>query len=49
MVLVIGCALAHKDVRWLETLALSVLVTAASVAIFSFGLRLPYPLFWWSA
>jgi len=48
MVLVIGCALAHKDVRWIETLLLSVFVTAAAVAIFSFGLGLPYRLFWWS-
>ncbi len=48
MVLVIGCALAHKDVRWLETALLSVFVTAAAVAIFSFGLGMPYPLFWWS-
>ena len=48
MVLVIGCALAHKDVRWLETILLSVLLTAAAVAVFSFGLGLPYRLFWWS-
>ena len=48
IVLVIGCALAHKDVRWLETIALSVFVTAAAVAIFSWGLDLPYRLFWWS-
>ena len=48
MVLVIGCALAHQDVRWRETLLLSVFVTAAAVAIFSFGLDLPYRLFWWS-
>jgi hypothetical protein len=48
MVLVIGCALAHKDVRWRETLLLSVFVTAGAVAIFSFGLDLPYRLFWWS-
>lgn len=48
MVLVIGCALAHKDVRWRETLLLSIFVTAAAVAIFSFGLGLPYRLFWWS-
>ena len=47
MVLVIGCALAHKDVRWVETIVLSVFVTAAAVAIFSFGLGLPYRLFWW--
>ena len=48
MVLIIGCALAHKDVRWRETLVLSVLVTAGAVAIFHFGLGLPYPLFWWN-
>jgi hypothetical protein len=49
MVLIVGCALAHKDVRWGETILLSVLLTAAAVAIFSFGLDLPYRLFWWSA
>jgi hypothetical protein len=48
MVLVIGCALAHKDVRWRETLLLSVFLTAAAVAIFSYGLGLPYALFWWT-
>ena len=48
VVLIIGCALAHKDVRWLETLLLSVFVTAAAVAIFIYGLELPYRLFWWS-
>jgi cell division protein FtsW (lipid II flippase) len=48
MVLIIGCALAHKDVRWRETLLLSVCVTAGAVAIFHFGLGLPYPLFWWN-
>lgn len=48
VVLIIGCALAHKDVRWLETILLSVFVTAGAVAIFSYGLGLPYRLFWWS-
>ena len=48
MVLVSGCAFAHKDVRWRETLLLSVFVSAGAVAIFSFGLGLPYRLFWWS-
>ena len=48
MVLIVGCALAHKDVHWRETILLSVLVTAAAVAIFSYGLGLPYRLFWWS-
>lgn len=48
LVLIIGCAAAHKDVHWRETLVLAVLVTAGAVAIFSFGLGMPYPLFWWS-
>lgn len=47
-VLIVGCALAHKDVHWLETILLSVFVTAGAVAIFSYGLRMPYRLFWWS-
>lgn len=48
MVLIIGCALAHKDVHWKETVVLSILLTAGSVALFSYGLELPYRLFWWS-
>ena len=48
IVLIIGCALAHKDVHWRETLVLSICVTAGAVAIFSYGLGMPYPLFWWS-
>jgi hypothetical protein len=47
-VLIVGCALAHKDVRWKETLLLSIFVTAGAVAIFSYGLEMPYRLFWWS-
>jgi|SRR5687767_7698601 hypothetical protein len=48
LVLIVGCALAHKDVHWIETIVLSVFVTAAAVAIFVYGLGLPYRLFWWS-
>jgi hypothetical protein len=48
LVLVAGCTLAHKDVRLLETILLSVFVTAGAVAIFSYGIGLPYRLFWWS-
>ena len=47
-VLITGCALAHKDVHWKETLVLSIFVTAGAVAIFSWGLEMPYRLFWWS-
>jgi hypothetical protein len=48
IVLIIGCALAHKDVHWRETILLSICVTSGAVAIFSYGLGMPYPLFWWS-
>lgn len=47
MTLVIGSSLAHKDIRWIETLILAVCVTAGAVAIFSYGIGLPYRLFWW--
>jgi hypothetical protein len=47
-VLIVGCALAHKDVHWRETIVLAVFLTAAAVAIFSYGIELPYKLFWWS-
>ena len=48
LVLIVGCALAHKDVHWRETILLSVFLTAGAVAIFIYGLELPYPLFWWN-
>jgi len=48
VVLIVGCALAHKDVHWGETILLSVFLTAGAVAIFIYGLELPYPLFWWN-
>jgi Tripartite tricarboxylate transporter TctB family len=48
IVLIIGCALAHKDVHLRETLLLSIFVTAGAVAIFYYGIELPYRLFWWS-
>lgn len=47
-VLIVGCALAHKDVNWRETILLGIFVTAGAVAIFSYGLGAPYPLFWWN-
>jgi hypothetical protein len=48
IVLIVGCALAHKDVHYLETIVLSVCVTAGAVAIFIYGIEMPYRLFWWS-
>lgn len=48
LVLIAGCALAHKDVHWRETILLSLFVTGGAVAIFVYGLGLPYRLFWWN-
>lgn len=48
LVLIVGCALAHRDVHWIETLLLAIFVTAGAVAVFIYGLGLPYRLFWWS-
>lgn len=47
VVLVIGCSLAHKDVHLLETLLLCILIPAACVLIFAYGLGIHYRLFWW--
>jgi putative Mn2+ efflux pump MntP len=48
LVLIVGCALAHKDVHWKETVLLAIVLTAAAVAIFIYGIELPYRLFWWN-
>jgi hypothetical protein len=46
--LIIGSSLAHKDVHFMETAVLSILLTAGCVGVFIYGLGLPYRLFWWS-
>ena len=48
ILLIIGCALAHKDVHWLETILLSIFLTMGCVALFIYIIGLPYRLFWWS-
>ena len=44
MVLIVGSAAAGTDFRLIEALALAVGLTALSVALFIWGLGLPYPL-----
>jgi hypothetical protein len=39
-------AAAGREFRLKEVLLLAVVMTAFSVAVFSYGLKLPYPLFW---
>ncbi len=48
VVLILGCALAHKDVHWLETILLAIFLTMGCVALFIYVIGLPYRLFWWS-
>lgn len=45
LVIVVGSALAGTEFKILEVLALAVVLTALSVAVFIYGLGLPYPLF----
>jgi Tripartite tricarboxylate transporter TctB family len=45
VVLVFGSAAAGSEFKLLEIVALTVLLTALSVAVFVWGLGLPYPLF----
>jgi hypothetical protein len=45
LALIVGSALASPQFRLLEVLLLSVVLTAIAVALFVFGLGLPYPLF----
>jgi len=44
VVLIIGSAAAGKEFRTVEVLLLTVLLTTFSVAVFIWGLRLPFPL-----
>jgi hypothetical protein len=46
--LIIACALAHKDVHWGEMLLLGIFLTLGCVALFIYGIGLPYKLFWWN-
>jgi Tripartite tricarboxylate transporter TctB family len=45
LVLIFGSATASTEFRFLETLIFSVFLTALAVAVFVYGLALPYPLF----
>jgi hypothetical protein len=47
LVLVIGSALAGSEFRLVEVIGLAVLLTVLSIAIFIYGLGLPYPMLVW--
>ena len=48
VVLIIGCALAHKDVHWFETILVCIFGILSFVGLFIYVIGLPYRLFWWS-
>src|SRR6266700_62295 len=45
LVLIFGSATASTEFRFIEVLLFSIFLTALSVAVFVYGLGLPYPLF----
>lgn len=47
LVLIIGSALAGPEFRLVEVVGLAVLLTVLSIAIFIWGLGLPYPILVW--
>lgn len=44
VVTLIAAAAAGREFRWKEVILLAAVMTAFSVAVFSYGLKLPYPL-----
>jgi putative tricarboxylic transport membrane protein len=48
VLLIIGSALASREFRVLEALVLAAVLIVGAVAIFIYGIELPYRLFWWS-
>lgn len=48
VLLTVACGFAQNDVRWLETIVLSVFLAMGCVGLFVYGIGLSYPLFWWN-
>jgi hypothetical protein len=46
VVTIFAAAAAGREFRFKEVLVLAIVMTAFSVAVFSYGLKLPYPLLW---
>jgi hypothetical protein len=44
---VVLSTLASREFHWLESLGLAVVLVLGTVAVFIWGLDMPYPLFWW--
>jgi hypothetical protein len=48
VILIMTAALAGKEFRLIEALILMVILIVAAIAIFIYGIELPFQLFWWS-
>jgi hypothetical protein len=46
--LIVTCVFAGREFRLRELVLLTVTLVIASLAIFIYGIDLPFPLFWWS-
>ena len=44
---VILSTLASREFHWLESLGIAAVLVLGTVAVFIWGLDMPYPLFWW--
>jgi hypothetical protein len=45
--IVISSLSGREKIRWLEVLIFTIVLVAGAVAIFIYGIGLPYQLFWW--
>ena len=48
LLLIICSAPARQNVQWVETVLVAIFLTIGCVALFIYGIGLPYRLFWWS-
>ncbi|MPZ45145.1 MAG: tripartite tricarboxylate transporter TctB family protein [Betaproteobacteria bacterium] len=45
--LIVITTFAGRDIKWLELLIVTIALVAGAVAVFIYGIGLPYQLFWW--
>ena len=45
--LIIITTFAGRDIRWLELVMVTIALVVGAVAVFIYGIGLPYQLFWW--
>lgn len=47
VVLIVLSTLAGREFKWLEVMIFTIALIAGAVAVFIYGIGLPYQLFWW--